>query len=368
MKSFPRILIAVSIIIVCVFSVSLVSALEADEASVSLSWSSETIYQGGRVNVIITFQSNSADELDIEYVGIQFDWMASDAFYGRDLSANPVTIASGGSHTFEAIGINIASDVSAGEHSCFVGIDGVQNYLGFSWNSPSSTITILDASEKTFTELVVQVQTKINAAINASYESVEAQSLLQQAKDAYTQAHYYANDGNYQEAIASLETAADYVDQAEAAEQLAAEQSAQQQQLLLYIAIIVIVVVVVAVIAVIWRRKRKMKPKEEQPKVKQPKVKQPPLKEDLTISSVAFSGGNTIDVVVDNSGTKDLVIAEVWINNEKQAFTTAPAIEKIPPNESVHVFVTYAYSEGTDYQIKIVSARKNFHLVSTTAV
>jgi hypothetical protein len=358
MKPFPRMLIAVSIIIVCVFSVSLVSALEQDEVSVSLSWSSQAIYQGGRVTVRITVQSNSTDELEIEYVGIHFDWMDSDAFYGRDLSITPVTIASYASHTFESISIEIPSEVSAGQHSYFVGIDGVQNYMVFSWSSPSSTINIVDASEKTFTDLVMQVQTKINAAINATYESAEAQSLLQQAKDAYTEAHHFANDGNYQEAISSLEAAADYADQAEVAEQLHAEQMAQLQQLLLYIAVIAVVVVIVVVIAVIWRKRRKMKPK----------VKQPPRKEELTISSVNFSGGNTIGVVVTNSGTTDFAIAEVWVNNEQQAFTITPETERIPPNESVHVSVTYAYSAGANYSIKIVSDRKKIYLVSATAL
>jgi hypothetical protein len=178
-KSFTSTLVVASISIICILSIGLVSALDQDEASVSLSWSSQRIYQGGRVNVNITFQSNSTDELDIEYIGIQFDWMASYVFYGRDLSANPVTIAGGGSHIFEAIAINIPSNISAGEHSYFVGIDGVQNYMIFRWDSPSSTIEILDASEKAFTDLVIQVQTKINAAINATYESAEAQSLLQ---------------------------------------------------------------------------------------------------------------------------------------------------------------------------------------------
>jgi hypothetical protein len=358
MKSFPRMLIAISIIIICVFNIGLVSALDQDEASVSLSWSSQTIYQGSTATIRITFQSNSTDELQISHVGLQFDWMPSDAFTGHDLSDNPVVIPAYGVHTFDAITILIPADTSSGEHSYFVGIDGVQNNVGFAWDSPSFTVQILDAGEKTFTELVLQVQAKINAAINATYESSEAQSLLQQAEDAYMQAHTYANETNYQEAISTLGTASDYLEQAEAAEQLSAEQSAQQQQLLLYIAIIVIVVVVTAVIAVIWRKKRKMKPK----------AKRPPLKEELTISSVAFSGGNTIDVVVDNSGTKDLVIAEVWINNEKQTFTTTPPMERIPPNENVHVSVTHAYSKGTNYQIKIVSARKNFHLVSTTAL
>ena len=171
MKSFPLMLTAVSIIIICVFNIGLVSALDADEASVSVLLSSQTIYQGSMANVEITFQSSSSDNLDVDYIGIQFDWMASDAFYGRDLSDDPVLISSGGSHTFEAITINIPSDVSVGEHSYFVGIEGLQNYVSFSWDSPSFTIEILDASEKTFIALVPQIQAKLNEAINATYES-----------------------------------------------------------------------------------------------------------------------------------------------------------------------------------------------------
>jgi hypothetical protein len=94
----------------------------------------------------------------------------------------------------------------------------------------------------------------------------------------------------------------------------------------------------------------------------------PPLTEELRITSVAFSGGNTIDVVVNNSGTLASTIAEVWINNEKQGFTTNPPIEKVLPNASVHILVTYSYSNGTNYNIKIVSNRGNVYLAAATAL
>jgi hypothetical protein len=360
MKSFPLTLIAISISIICILNIGLVSALNPDEVSVSPSWSTEIHYQGDSTFVTLILTSNCPEQLTIYYIGIHFDWMASDSFYGRDLSDDPVVVPSYEVQVFDPMIIKIPANVSAGSHSYFIGIDGAQGPLSaaFSWDSPSLTLQIQDSNSKIFNELLPQVANNMSRAINATYQSAEAQSLLDQAKNEYSQAIMSASEEKWAEALSSLQNASNYLEQAEAAEQLSAEQSAQQQQLLLYIAIIVIVVVVAAVIAVIWRKKRKMKPK----------AKQPPLKEDLTISSVAFSGGNTIDVVVDNSGTKDLVIAEVWINNEKQTFTITPAIEKIPPNESVHVSVTYAYSKGTNYHIKIVSDRKNFHLVSTTAV
>ena len=95
----------------------------------------------------------------------------------------------------------------------------------------------------------------------------------------------------------------------------------------------------------------------------------PPLTEELTITSVAFSYGNTIDVVINNSGTLDSTIAEVWINNEKQNFTINSPIEKVLPNRGVvHVSVSCSYSNGTNYNIKIVSNRGNVYLAAATAL
>lgn len=97
-------------------------------------------------------------------------------------------------------------------------------------------------------------------------------------------------------------------------------------------------------------------------------ARQPAMTEELSITSVAFAKGNTIDVVVNNSGTLDSKIAEVWINNEKQAFTINPPTETFLPNASLQVLVTYPYTNGTDYNIKIVSNRGNVYLASASAL
>jgi hypothetical protein len=94
----------------------------------------------------------------------------------------------------------------------------------------------------------------------------------------------------------------------------------------------------------------------------------PPLTEELEITSVAFSQNNTIDVVVNNSGTLDSEIAEVWINNERQIFTINPPIEEFLPSTSVHVLVTCPYSNGNNYNIKIVSNRGNVYLAVASAL
>ena len=358
MKQFSLAIIAVSMILICFLNVGLVPALEQNEASVTLSWSTSTVYQGSVVNVVITFHNNSPDELTIDRIGLHFDWMGEDDFAGRDFTDSPITVSAGASQTFDAVTITISNDTSAGTHSYIVGVDGSDSYGNFAWDSPTYTIEIQSSAQKAFIDLLQTVQGELNEALNVTYESPEAQSLLQQAKDAYTQANLDAGEGNYSAAITTLENLSSYLDQAEVAEQQYAEQMAQQQQLILIGAIIAIVIVVIVVIALVWRRRNKNKPK----------VKKVPMKEELTISGVTFSGGDTVDIAVGNSGTKDFAIAEVWINNEKQAFTMAPAMERVPPNESVHVSVTYAYSKGTSYNVKIVSDRKKVYLVTATAL
>ncbi len=93
-----------------------------------------------------------------------------------------------------------------------------------------------------------------------------------------------------------------------------------------------------------------------------------PLVEDLKVTSVTFSSGNTIHVFVNNSGTLDFTVAEVWINNEKQAFTTNPSVGRIFPNESMDISVTYGYVNEMSYHIKIVSDRTNGYFASATAL
>jgi len=255
MKSFRLTLIAICIM--CALSINLVSALNPDEASVSLSWSSQTYYQGDSMIFRITFQSNSPDVLQIYKIGLQFDWMPSDAFYGRDLSAAPVSILGYGNYTFDYMTISVPFNVSAGSHSYFVGIDGLQNNIVFSWDSPPATIQIHDSKEKFYNESAPQVASKIDEAVNATYESTEAQSLLQQAKDEYAQANSLANEGKWQEAVTSLQKASNFLEQAADAEE---KRSAEQPNLLLYVAIVAIgVIIAVSVIVAVRRKKAKAK-------------------------------------------------------------------------------------------------------------
>jgi hypothetical protein len=249
MKSFPLMIVAISII--CILSISAVSALAPDDASVIASWGSPKYYQGDTASVSITFQSNIADELSITRVSIQFDWMPPDAYYSHDLSAAPVSISGHGSYTFELTNIPLVG-ASAGSHSYIVSIDGLQNSIEFIWNSPSLNLQIFSGNEKLYYELEPQVKAKID---NATYTNSEARSLLQQANEAYDDAVESAVSGEWQEAVTSLQAASDYVDQADIAEQSGGG-GALGGNLLLYFAIIAIVVVIVLLIIIVAVRRK----------------------------------------------------------------------------------------------------------------
>lgn len=97
------------------------------------------------------------------------------------------------------------------------------------------------------------------------------------------------------------------------------------------------------------------------------KTSQIPQVEELTVSSVTFSNGNAISVIVENNGTVSSVITEVWINDQKQTFTVNSTDGLIPPKDSASISILYAYSNGTNYHFKMVSERGTIQLFTATA-
>jgi hypothetical protein len=91
-----------------------------------------------------------------------------------------------------------------------------------------------------------------------------------------------------------------------------------------------------------------------------------PQIEELTVSSFNFSNGTMITVVVENNGTAPSEIAEVWINNEQQAFTANSTV--IPPKDCIDLSVMYTYSNSTNYHCRIVSERGSTYLFTVTAL
>lgn len=258
-KAVPLALTIISVCLICVLTVNFVSALEPNEASVSLFWSSQAVYSGDVVTVRITFTSNTADTLRIYRIGFHFGWMDENEFYTSDLTDNPVTVSGFGTHIFDPISIQVPLNVSAGNYNYYVGIDGTQgmSLTTFSWDSETYTLQIHPATERIYTDLKTQVDSKLAAAVSANYQSSDAQSLVQQAQTEIANAQASAAADQWATAISSLETASDYLDEASAAEQESDDQSAQMQTLLFYLAIIAVVVIVVVAVAVVMVRRRR---------------------------------------------------------------------------------------------------------------
>ena len=258
MKPLRLMLTFASIIMVCIICVCTVYALNPDEATVSVSWSSQTHLSGEMESATITFKSKSSEMLTIYNIGLHFDWMPTDGFYGLDLSANPAVIPSYGGYTFDSMTFLITSSTSAGAHSYFVGIDGREGASAsvFSWDSPTFMIQI-ESSESIFSDLLSQVESKISEADNANYESPDARSLVTQAKNDHELAlRSLEEEENWQEATSALQNASDNLDQANLEEQRFDEQN--QTQLLIIVAVI-IAISTVSIIAVIVRKRRKQK-------------------------------------------------------------------------------------------------------------
>jgi hypothetical protein len=256
MKHFHLVIIVICLSIICTLFNSVVFALDQDEVRVTVAWSSETHYLGSSPTFSVFLISNSSEELTIYYFGLHSDWMDSDRFIGYDLSANPVIIPPYGNHLFTQVTFQIPGDISVGSHSYFVGIDGVEGVsTSFSWDSPTLTLVVQNSGLEVYSGLVTKVASDITEAVEAEYQSSEAQSLLDQAENAYSQALSYATEENWDKALSALQTASSYLEQADTEEQNYVEPKSQEDSLLIIIGAAVGVVVAV-LIAILLLKKR----------------------------------------------------------------------------------------------------------------
>ena len=145
MKSIRISLIVAVITIAFLCSGGLVAALNSDEASVRVFFVPQTLQPGQSVTITIFFTTTSTDTLQITNVGIHFDWMPTDGFYGYDLSSANVTVtSSSGPYNFNQIIIQVPANVTAGIHTYFVGVDGLQGTSAtpFAWSSSPTEVEV----------------------------------------------------------------------------------------------------------------------------------------------------------------------------------------------------------------------------------
>jgi hypothetical protein len=233
------------------------SALEQNQLITSVVLTNQNAYPGGTILASIYLKNNSTDILTIQYVGIQFDWMSSDQFYGYDLSSNPTVIIPSADQFVNSITMTLPENVTTGEHTYFVGVDGLQGTDSFMWDSQTFTLLVQDPKIEQYNYLLAQVSGNITESENNNYQSSKAQSLLTQANLAYEQALVFGNQNSWDEATSLFNNALTYLEQAEVEEQNYLADKGLQETL--FIAIGIAVVVIAAILVIIYLTKRKKK-------------------------------------------------------------------------------------------------------------
>jgi hypothetical protein len=230
------------------------SGLEQEEITSYVVLTTQDAYPGHSILAAIYIKNNSPELLTIQYAGIHFDWMASDQFFGYDLSDDPVVLSSSADQFLDSISIPLPDDATSGEHSYLVGIDGLEGTEFFSWDSSTFTLFVKDPEQEEYDTLVIQVSKKVTASEGKNYQSSMAQSLLGQANTAYDQALAYADQNSWNEAVSMLNNALTYLTQADVEEQkYLADKSSQD---ILLITVGVAAVAIVAILAVLFLMKR----------------------------------------------------------------------------------------------------------------
>lgn len=237
-----------------VFALDSNETLDSSEARVSVGWSPNILYRGITTTANVLFINDSPEEITIYYFGLHFDWMESDNFIGYDLSNEPVTIASSEGTTFSPVTVQVPLNATVGPHTYFVGVDGVKGESNFVWNSTTFTKNVLNSAQEVYDNLVNQVELEISKAVDADYQSPEAQSYLTKAETAHSNALTLAADQKLDQAISLLQSASFYIGQAENLEQNYdtpkndTDNQNNHDLLILIIAIVAFVIVIVLVI------------------------------------------------------------------------------------------------------------------------
>lgn len=89
--------------------------------------------------------------------------------------------------------------------------------------------------------------------------------------------------------------------------------------------------------------------------------------EQVSITNLQFLNNNTIRVTMRNSGTTPVTINEAWVNNVQQSTTNPTLPTTVSANSVAYLNITYTYTNGDNYEVKLVSSKGNTFLRSGTA-
>lgn len=84
--------------------------------------------------------------------------------------------------------------------------------------------------------------------------------------------------------------------------------------------------------------------------------------EEVKITDLYFPTG-TIRATVKNIGTAPVTISQCWVNGVEQTITAFP----VSDNSQYLLNLTYAWSSGNTYEVKLISTQGNTFLRTETA-
>jgi len=89
--------------------------------------------------------------------------------------------------------------------------------------------------------------------------------------------------------------------------------------------------------------------------------------EQIQITNMEFPGANIIRVTINNTGTSAVTMNEAWVNNVKKTTTLPTLPSTIPANSGIRLNITSSWSNGQNYQTKLVSSKGNQFFYSAVA-
>ncbi|NIO38468.1 hypothetical protein GTO27_12340 [Candidatus Bathyarchaeota archaeon] len=84
--------------------------------------------------------------------------------------------------------------------------------------------------------------------------------------------------------------------------------------------------------------------------------------EELKITDLGFSTPGTITVLVKNTGTAPVTLAEAWVNNVKNTDLS----NTISANNETTISLTYTWTAGDTYEVKLTTSKGNAFIRTET--
>lgn len=82
--------------------------------------------------------------------------------------------------------------------------------------------------------------------------------------------------------------------------------------------------------------------------------------EELDIRKIEWTPNTAFNLTVYNTGTTSVTVTEIWVNNVDQTSSSDLSTGlTIPDGGNKEIYVTYGYTNGTNYAVTIVSSKGN---------